>query len=138
MYQTLSGRDQALVNEGRIREGMSENAVWLAWGAPDERLAGRSHGQSAETWIYVSTTAVYDPYPRFGLGFGGGFYGGGGLFRHRGHFAYRSYGFYDPFYDPFFYSRFEHVSYPYKTVSFQGGRVIGYQFLAPPNGQPGY
>ncbi|MEP6936921.1 MAG: hypothetical protein ABI871_02520 [Chthoniobacterales bacterium] len=151
IYQSLSARDQALVSQGRIREGMRENAVWLAWGGPDQRLAGRSHGQSAETWLYTTSYASpgyggygggyggygggYGGYGAFG-GYGGyggfGGYGGGG-FRHHGRIFYRSFGFYDPFYDPFYYSRFDRREfYPYKTVSFQGGRVVGYQFLAPP------
>lgn len=142
LYQRLSPTDQTLVSQGRIREGMSENAVWLAWGAPDQRFAGRSRGQSAQTWLYTSS---YDPYPRYG-GFGGYGYGGfggygyggfggygGGYYRRHGRIRYRSFGFYDPFYDPFYYSVFDRREfYPYKTVSFQGGRVIGYQFLAPP------
>lgn len=133
IYQSLRAGDQALVSQGRIREGMPENAVWLSWGAPDQRLAGRMQGQSAETWIYTSS---YEPYPGprfgYGLGYGYGFYGGGGFYRHRGRYVYRNFGYYDPFFDDFYYSNFNRVSYPYKTVSFQGGRVVGYQFLAPP------
>lgn len=141
IYRSLSPNDQALVGQGRIREGMSENAVWLAWGAPDARLAGRTRGQSAETWLYTYGSyggGGYGGYGRggyggygYGLGYGG--YGGGGYFRHHGHSFYRGFGYYDPFYDPFYYSGFEsRQSYPYKTVSFQGGRVIGYQFLSSP------
>lgn len=151
IYQGLSAQDQALVRQGRIREGMPEGAVYLAWGNPDQRLAGRSRGRPAETWIYTTNTTAYGGYPGFGYGggyggyggyggfgyggyggYGGGFGGYGGGFRHRGHFRYRHFGYYDPFYDPFFYSHFQQVSYPYKTVSFQGGRVVGYQHLAPP------
>ncbi len=44
----------------------------------------------------------------------------------RGHF------FYDPFYDPFFYNRANIVRYPERTVSFQNGRVIAFQFLPAP------
>jgi uncharacterized protein YceK len=32
IYQSLSTSDQALVSQGKIRTGMSPNAVWLAWG----------------------------------------------------------------------------------------------------------
>ena len=42
--------------------------------------------------------------------------------------------FYDPFYDPFFYPRFRQVSYPYKTVTFENGRVVAFQGYTPPGG----
>src|SRR5882724_293202 len=38
MYQSLSPRDQALVSQGQIRAGMTMDAVWLAWGTPDQRF----------------------------------------------------------------------------------------------------
>ena len=122
IYQGLSPSDQALVSQAKIREGMTEGAVYLAWGSPDQRMVGRARGKAAETWIYMS---AYHVSPGFG------FYGGGGYLRHRGHYGYRHYGYYDPFYDPFFYSRLERVEYPSRTVSFQGGRVVGYQYLSP-------
>ena len=37
IYQSLSPRDQAMVSQGQIRAGMSLNAVWLAWGSPDQK-----------------------------------------------------------------------------------------------------
>src|SRR5438477_13073295 len=60
IYQSLSSRDQALVSQGQIRAGMSQNAVWLAWGSPDRKIVGNMRGRPSETWIYVSyTTAPY-------------------------------------------------------------------------------
>src|SRR5439155_14014671 len=38
IYQSLSSRDQALVSQGQIRDGMSPNAVYLAWGSPTGKL----------------------------------------------------------------------------------------------------
>src|SRR5207247_10496120 len=38
MYQSLSPRDQALVSQGQIRPGMTMDAVWLAWGTPDQKI----------------------------------------------------------------------------------------------------
>src|SRR5882757_4212304 len=38
IYQSLSPRDQALVSHGQIRPGMSQNAVWLAWGSPEQKV----------------------------------------------------------------------------------------------------
>ena len=60
IYQTLSPRDQTLVSQGQIRAGMSQNAVWLAWGSPDRKIVGNMRGRPTETWIYVNyTTAPY-------------------------------------------------------------------------------
>ena len=131
IYNSLSPRDQALVRQGRIREGMTMDAVWVAWGSPDQKGFGRYHGKSTETWIYHAYSNEYDPYyGGFGYPYYGGF-GGGGVFvggRHGRHFV----AVYDPFYDPFFYPRFRQVSYPYKTVTFRNGRAVAFQQYTPP------
>ena len=132
VYNALSGTDQALVSQGRIREGMSQDAVYLAWGAPNQRGHGRNRGSNVETWIYFSTTSgdYYPSHFRYGYGFGYGF-GGSYLHRHRSGRLHRHF-YYDPFYDPFFYSRTPLVTYPERTVSFQRGRVVAYQLLPAP------
>jgi hypothetical protein len=107
IYRNLSSRDQALVNQGHLRAGMSANAVWLAWGSPDFKVIGNMRGHSTETWIYVhyATYPYYGPYGPFG------FFG-------------------DPFYDPFYYSLIPpSIPYPYKTVTFSDGRVVSFQYL---------
>jgi len=39
----------------------------------------------------------------------------------------------DPFYDPFYYSYIPpSIPYPAKIVSFASGRVVSFQYLAPP------
>ena len=113
IYRNLSSRDQALVNQGQIRYGMSRNAVWLAWGSPDSKVIGNMRGHSTETWIYVHY-ATYPYYPYYGpYGPGFGFFG-------------------DPFYDPFYYSLIPpSIPYPYKTVTFSDGRVVSFQYLVP-------
>jgi hypothetical protein len=107
IYRNLSSRDQALVNQGHLRAGMSANAAWLAWGSPDFKVIGNMRGHSTETWIYVhyATYPYYGPYGPFG------FFG-------------------DPFYDPFYYSLIPpSIPYPYKTVTFSNGRVVSFQYL---------
>ena len=113
IYRNLSSRDQALVNQGQIRYGMSRTAVWLAWGSPDSKVIGNMRGHSTETWIYVHY-ATYPYYPYYGpYGPGFGFFG-------------------DPFYDPFYYSLIPpSIPYPYKTVTFSNGRVVSFQYLVP-------
>ena len=130
-FRSMSPADQALVQSGRIREGMSRDAVYIAWGPPSQRAPGRNRGNIVETWIYDATAAGDYPGPfyyggRYGHGLGYGYFGG---YRHR--FGRRHY-FYDPFYDPYFYNRANIVRYPERIVSFQGGRVISFQFLPAP------
>lgn len=134
IFQSLSPNDQALVSRGEIRPGMSQNAVWLAWGNPDQKLPGNVHGRPAETWVYMNYTDAY-PGPFYG-GYGYGFrpyFGFGGGFVVRTRHGHRVAIIGDPFYDPFFYSPLDfRVRYPSKIVSFQGGRVVALQYLMPP------
>lgn len=132
IFQTLSPSDQALVRVGKIREGMNQNAVWLAWGTPDQKASGVARGRPVETWIYNDYYYANAPYPYPYGPFGyGGYFGSRVIFhRHGGHrFAIIG----DPFYDPFFYSYIPpRVAYPSKTVTFSGGRVMMIQVLTQP------
>ena len=123
IYQSLSARDQTLVSQGQIRDGMSRNAVWLAWGSPGRKTFGNMRGQTTETWVYVHYTTYYYPYayPFYGPGYGFGYSGRNFIF------------FGSSFYDPFFYSYIPpSIPYPYKVVTFAGGRVVSFQFMVPP------
>jgi hypothetical protein len=109
------------------------DAVWLAWGSPEQKTVGEMRGRPTETWIYVENrTAPYGSayYPFYG--YDPGFYGGFGFARrfHHG----RSFFFYgDPFYDPFYYSYIPPtITVPYRTVTFSSGRVMSFQYLARP------
>ena len=134
IYNELSPRDQALVRQGRIREGMTMDAVWVAWGSPEQKaLAVGTEDRRRRGFIVLITmntiriTAdmVTVTVPRF---------------RWRRSFCGRTswtsafVAIYDPFYDPFFYPRFRQVSYPYKTVTFSNGRVVAFQQYTPPRG----
>ena len=134
IFQTLSPQDQGLVSQGKIREGMSQNAVWLAWGAPDQKATGSARGRAVETWIYNDYTYASAPYPYpYGPYGYGGYFGGGAVFHH--HHGHRFAIIGDPFYDPFYYSYFpQQVAYPSKTVTFANGRVVSLQILSPPRG----
>ena len=136
IFQALSAQDQALVSQGKIREGMSQNAVWLAWGNADQKAVGTARGRAVETWIYneyVYADAPY-PYPYGPFGYGGYWGGGGGVvFHHHGGHRFAIIG--DPFYDPFYYSYIPpRVAYPSKTVTFSNGRVVAIQIMTTPRG----
>lgn len=111
---------------------MSQEAVYIAWGQPQQKAAGVVRGVPTETWVYTLSTAAYGPgygpgfYGPYGYGFAGsvGFYGRHGRFRYYGSFV-------DPFWDPFYYPFPATVTYPVKTVSFQSGRVVAFQYLSP-------
>jgi hypothetical protein len=132
IFQTLSPRDQELVKAGKIREGMSQNAVWVAWGSPDQKATGVARGKPVETWIYNEYTYANAPYPYPYGPFGYGGYFGGRIAFHR-HGAHRFAIIGDPFYDPFYYSYIPpRVAYPSKTVTFQNGGVVSIQVMTPP------
>lgn len=140
LFNSLSPGDRQLVARGQIRTGMSRNAVWLAWGSPEQKTAGEMRGQMTESWIYVNYAPAYGyggygyGYPGYGYGpYGGGFFGGGVAVvrtRHHGRaFAFVG----DPFYDPFYYSYIPpSIPYPYRTVTFANGRVASFQSLVGP------
>jgi hypothetical protein len=142
LYDSLPPRQQQLVAQGQIAGGMSRNAVWLAWGAPEQRVNGYARGNTTENWVYYTTTTYPYGYG-YGYGYGGfgygpygygypGFWGGGvGVFRT--HHGRRFAVFGDPFYDPFYYSYLPPtVSYPYKAVTFVNGRVVEFQHMVGP------
>jgi len=145
IFNSLSPRDQALVKQGQIRPGMSQNAVWLAWGSPDQKTVGAMRGRATETWVYVNYVpgpyGYGDPYGPYGYGpygyggYGGYGYGGfgfGSVAFVRTHHHGRSFAFFDdPFYDPFFYSYIPpSIPVPYQMVTFSNGRVVSFQYLA--------
>ena len=132
IFQRLSPRDQALVHEGKIRDGMSQDGVWLAWGTPDQKGTGFARGRPVETWIYNEYVYAHAPYPYpYGPYGYGGYFGGGAVFHHHHHRRFAIIG--DPFFDPFYYSYIRpSVAYPAKTVTFANGRVVSIQILTPP------
>jgi len=102
MYQRLSPTDQALVNQGQIRRGMTVDAVWLAWGNPEQKIPGDMHGGSGETWVYLR----YATPPSYGAPY-----------------------YYGPFDWSYIPPKFP---YPGKAVTFSNGRVVFFRYLRPP------
>jgi hypothetical protein len=51
-YAALSPEFKALVDEGRIRKGMSQDAVYIAWGKPAQILQQENAQGPATIWLY--------------------------------------------------------------------------------------
>lgn len=51
-YASLSPQVKTLVNQGRIAVGMTPNAVYIAWGKPDEELHSGNQQGVKTTWVY--------------------------------------------------------------------------------------
>jgi len=114
LFAKLSTEDQGLVRQGRLREGMTKEAVFLAFGRPDRVATGRKGGKDFEKWTYLGQRAVTTQ--TFGMGFGawGGGWGGG---------------YCGPYYDPFLMGGpvTTYIPYDAASVDFAAGRVTGWE-----------
>lgn len=113
LYQGLSGTHKSLVSQGKIAEGMSPEAVFIAWGKADNIRTSSERGQITETWIYRGTEPEFVHTSHFGYGYG----------RYYGH------GYYYPdfCYGPTVYYR----SYIAGTVTFRNRRVVRWEVTGP-------
>ena len=75
-YNDLSVKEQGLVSQGQIAEGMSPGRVFLALGSPDRRLEGSAEGKRTMRWDYNGLSPVYrnNFYGSYGFGRGLGRY----------------------------------------------------------------
>lgn len=74
LYSQLSSRDRQLVASGSLREGMTRDAVYLAWGQADRVSTGVHKGRAMESWTYLGQRPVTTYNMGFGLGGGWGGY----------------------------------------------------------------
>lgn len=51
-YASLSPEFKTAVDRGQIKVGMSEEAVYIAWGKPDQVLTSQSAQGTFVTWLY--------------------------------------------------------------------------------------
>lgn len=85
IYNSLTSTEKSLVLTGQIAKGMKPPAVFLAWGAPDQKSVGETESRSVEKWVYTrsspSSVLRFSPYLGYGRGYGRyGRYGGYGGF----------------------------------------------------------
>jgi hypothetical protein len=103
-YTSLNSRHQALVESGKIENGMTSDAVYLAWGKPASQAEGQEGGKTFEKWTYTSIAPIYSQ----------SFYGGRGY--ERRYYPYNSFG-----------TEINFVPYRSAWVKFLNGRVDSWQ-----------
>jgi hypothetical protein len=113
IYNALSARHKAMVQQGKIEEGMTKQGVFIAWGRPDRAAKGTKSGKDFERWSYIRYDAAYGPpYGGFGPGYWGHGWGGGGCY-------YDRYFFYEPM--------VTYVPYEGARVEFLNGVVTAWE-----------
>ncbi len=63
-YAALSAADKAAVDKGKVREGMSTNAVLIAWGRPDIVSTMSTPNGPFVIWEYYRKRTITTPSPR--------------------------------------------------------------------------
>jgi len=119
-FADLTQREKDLVLRGEVAEGMSRDAVFLAWGRPGRVMSGSRDGRGKERWAYFHTAPVstysvgygafgphpfytsFGVHPAYGYGFGPGWGFGSGI---------------------------DYVPYLERTVEFENGRVVAWERL---------
>lgn len=106
VYQNLPSQEQSLVQVGNIAEGMTPQAVYIAWGQPTSTIEGNIDGIPTTRWLYSDLQPVFSPAPYVGcLG-------------------------YAPWRSPYCYYPYNDVTYvPVNTayVLFKNGKVVSWE-----------
>lgn len=75
IYAALSEPHKAMVARGEISEGMTKQAVFIAWGRPDRGSKGSQNGKAYERWSYSGYEAIHGTSVGFGPSYSGcGYY----------------------------------------------------------------
>lgn len=123
LYSKLNPRDQHLVSHGLIQEGMTRDAVFLAWGRPDAVSYGVNRGRESENWTYEGQRPVRSMNMNMGFGFGG--FGGWGPYGFGGWGPYGFGGF--PYYGGG--TTTTYIPYTSGVAEFVNGRVVSWKSI---------
>jgi len=108
----IPARERDLVRRGEVAEGMSRDAVFIAWGRPDVVRSGSSEGRERERWTYLSRSGGHTTSVGFSTGGYGGLHTGVG-YRYGPFVGFGN----DPYYP-------HHVV---RSVEFVGDRVTSWE-----------
>lgn len=109
-FSALTSHQKDLVMKGEITEGISRDAVWIAWGRPNQIANAGENGATYEIWRYTGLQPVYHSTIGVGFGIGGGYYS-------RRHRSYYGGPIFDYSYGP------DYVPYTAAQVKFRNGKV---------------
>lgn len=112
-YTQLPGDTQSLVDHGQIKVGMPKDAVYIAWGKPDQTIQSESEQGHNEVWLYYGSSLRPYHYWNYGYGWGP---------------------FYPYYYSPLPYMETDYypVYYVSAEVNFQNDRVVHWRSLPRP------
>lgn len=114
-YSQLPPETRSLVDAGQIKVGMPKDAVYIAWGKPDQSIQSESEQGRTETWIYYNS--VLRPYHYWHYGYA--WQGWGPWYR----------GYYGlPYLETDWYPEY----YPSAEVQFEDDRVKSWRSLPRP------
>ena len=117
LYESLSGDQQVLVQQGQIAEAMPSAGVYLAWGKPAVKSQGFREGKSFQRWDYTALQPHVSNH--FSYGYGGGYpYGRRGRYGSRSNFG--------------FGQSVDYVPYRSRSVLFRNDRVSSWEVASPP------
>ncbi len=113
-------REKDLVRRGEVAEGMSRDAVFLAWGRPGRVMSGSRDGRGRERWAYFHTAPVSS------VSFGYGSFGPHPFYSSFG--VHPAYGYgYGPGWG--YGSGIDYVPYLDRSVEFANGKVVAWERL---------
>lgn len=116
----LNDRERELVYRGEVAEGMSRDAVYLAWGRPDMVRTGSRDGKGTESWAFFDTTPVQSVSIGFGTGGYHSFYSDFGFHPRFGYGVGPGWGY---------GTGVDFLSNVEKTVEFSNGKVVAWERL---------
>jgi hypothetical protein len=117
-FAALTPSQREAVRRGEVREGMSQEAVWMAWGRADEISRVRHRGRELEYWTWFA----FRDEPRWGWGYGGPGWGPG--YGGPGYGGWwHSPGWCGPVARPVYVT----VATPWREAIFEGERLVGFR-----------
>lgn len=109
-YSELSPEQRATVDAGQIKVGMTKDAVYIAWGKPQQVLTSESQAGRNEVWVYL-----------------------GSYLQSYGYWGFRPfYGPYGYYQGPYFYHDYLPVAYAKAEVIFEKDVVKQWRTLPQP------